>query len=59
MKSAIAASIYAVKVVEELAEEHELDLRGEVIISITPDEETGGLAGAGYLVEKGIIRGVD
>ncbi len=56
MKSAIAASIYTVKIVEELAKELSLDLRGEVIISITPDEETGGLAGAGYLVEKGFFE---
>ena len=59
MKCAVAASIYAIKVIEELVEELGLDLRGEVLISITPDEETGGLAGAGYLVEKGVIRGVD
>ncbi len=55
MKSAIAATIYAIKIVEELSEKLDLDLHGEVIIFITPDEETGGLAGAGYLVEKGII----
>ncbi len=59
MKSAIAASIYAVKIVEELSKGLGLDLHGEVIISITPDEETGGTTGAGYLVERGIIRGID
>ena len=59
MKCAVAASIYGIKILEELDEELGLDLNGEVLISITPDEETGGLAGAGYLTEKGIIRGVD
>jgi len=37
MKSAIATSIYAIKIVEELSEKLDLDLYGEVIISITPD----------------------
>ena len=59
MKCAIAASIYTVRIVEELAEKLKLDLHGEVLISITPDEETGGLTGAGYLAEKGIIQGID
>lgn len=59
MKSAIAASIYVVKIVEEVIREFNLRLQGEVIISVTPDEETGGAAGAGYLVREGIITDID
>jgi len=52
MKSTIAASIYAIKIVEDLSKELGFNLRSEVIISIIPDEETGGHAGADYLSGK-------
>ncbi|OYT52331.1 succinyl-diaminopimelate desuccinylase [Candidatus Bathyarchaeota archaeon ex4484_135] len=59
MKAALAASVYMPVLAREAAEELDLRLRGEVLVSATPDEETGGQAGAGYLVEEGIVRGVD
>ena len=59
MKCAIAASLYAIRVLDELVDELGLELCGEVSVSVTPDEETGGLAGAGYLVGEGVVRGVD
>jgi len=59
MKAALAASIYAPILAKEVAYEMDMRLAGEVLVSATPDEETGGQAGAGYLTEEGIIRGVD
>jgi len=59
MRSAIATSIYAIKIVKELSDKLDLDLHGEVIISVTPDGETDGLAGAEYLVGKGIFQNVN
>jgi len=47
MKNAIVATIYAIKIVEGLSEKLDLDLYGEVAISITPGVETSGLADAG------------
>jgi succinyl-diaminopimelate desuccinylase len=37
---------------------HDLDveLEGELSVSFTPDEETGGFAGMGYLVDHGLVE---
>jgi len=59
MKTALAASVYAPILVKEVADEMDIKLAGEVLVSATPDEETGGQAGAGYLTKEGIIRDVD
>jgi succinyl-diaminopimelate desuccinylase len=33
-----------------------LELEGELSVSFTPDEETGGFAGMGYLVDQGLVE---
>jgi len=52
MKSGIAAMIMAAKALVEAG----VKLRGELAISAVPDEETGGFAGAGYLVKNRLIK---
>jgi acetylornithine deacetylase/succinyl-diaminopimelate desuccinylase family protein len=49
MKSGLAAMIYAMAVIEELA----LPLDGTIRLMLVPDEETGGAGGTHYLVESG------
>lgn len=51
MKAGITSMIMAAKVVQDL----ELDFSGSVTFSFTPDEETGGQAGVGYLVEQNMV----
>jgi acetylornithine deacetylase/succinyl-diaminopimelate desuccinylase-like protein len=50
-KSGIAAQIFALKALRKTG----LPLAGTILSSATPDEETGGFAGLGYLVERGIV----
>jgi succinyl-diaminopimelate desuccinylase len=50
-KSGIAAQVFAIKALQKAG----LDLAGTIVSSATPDEETGGFAGIGYLVDKGVI----
>lgn len=50
-KSGIAAQIFAIKALQRAG----LKLRGTIVSSATPDEETGGFAGLGYLVDRGLI----
>jgi succinyl-diaminopimelate desuccinylase len=50
-KSGIAAQIFAIKALQKAA----MELSGTIVSSATPDEETGGFAGTGYLVDQGII----
>ncbi len=50
-KSGIAAQIFAIKALQKAG----LDLQGTIVSSATPDEETGGFAGLGYLVDKGLL----
>ncbi len=50
-KSGIVAQIFAVEAVKRAG----FRLLGTVESSATPDEETGGFAGVGYLVEQGYI----
>ncbi|MEM4889662.1 MAG: M20 family metallopeptidase [Thermosphaera sp.] len=53
MKGALASMIAAVKAIVE----SRVSLGGNILFVATPDEETGGHLGAGYLVKKKIIRG--
>ncbi len=55
MKGGLASTIYAVKALIDL----EIDLDGVVSLSMTPDEETGGLAGAKFLLDKGYLERPD
>lgn len=50
-KSGIAAQVFVPEVIRRAGYE----LLGTVESSATPDEETGGFAGVGYLVETGVI----
>jgi len=50
-KSGIAAQVFAVKALRKTG----LPLAGTILCSATPDEETGGFAGLGYLVDRGIL----
>jgi succinyl-diaminopimelate desuccinylase len=50
-KSGIAAQIFALQALQHSA----LLPAGSLVLSATPDEETGGFAGLGYLVRKGEI----
>ncbi|MBE3134469.1 MAG: ArgE/DapE family deacylase, partial [Acidobacteria bacterium] len=50
-KSGIAAQIFALKALRKSG----LPLAGTILSSATPDEETGGFAGLGYLVDRGIL----
>ena len=53
MKGANAAMIIAVKALREAG----FKLGGDLIYVATPDEETGGHAGAEYVVKEGLVRG--
>lgn len=50
-KSGVVSQIFAIYALKKAG----VRLKGTVISSSTPDEETGGFAGLGYLVEQGII----
>ncbi|NPV70705.1 MAG: ArgE/DapE family deacylase [Firmicutes bacterium] len=50
-KSGIAAQVFAIEAVRRAG----LKPLGTVVSSATPDEETGGFAGIGYLVDRDII----
>lgn len=52
MKGGIAAIMGVLQALHETGTE----LRNGLTFSFTPDEETGGLAGMGYLVREGIIK---
>lgn len=51
MKGGLAAMIYAIKAIKECG----VDLNGKIGLTIVPDEETGGVLGSQYLIEKGIL----
>jgi len=53
MKAGITAAVIAALAVARSG----VRLRGDLVISSTPDEETGGELGAGYIVAKGYARG--
>lgn len=50
-KSGIAAQVFAIEAIRREG----ISLLGTVESSATPDEESGGQAGVGYLVERGVI----
>jgi succinyl-diaminopimelate desuccinylase len=50
-KSGIASEIFAIKALQGAG----LELEGTLVASATPDEETGGFAGLGYLVDRGLL----
>jgi succinyl-diaminopimelate desuccinylase len=50
-KSGIAAQLFALKALQRCG----CRLAGSLVLSATPDEETGGFAGVGYLVAQGLI----
>ncbi|WZL71655.1 ArgE/DapE family deacylase [Clostridiaceae bacterium 35-E11] len=50
-KSGIVSQIFAIYALKKAA----IELQGTILSSATPDEETGGYAGLGYLVEQGYI----
>ena len=52
-KGRIAAYVTAMRAIKEL----DLDLRGNIILAATADEEIGGESGVGYLVKHGILKG--
>jgi succinyl-diaminopimelate desuccinylase len=49
MKAGIAAAIFAAEAIRRAA----VELEGSIEISATPDEESGGFAGAAWLAERG------
>ncbi len=55
MKSALIASLYIPLIVKNVADKLGLELNGRVTVSATPDEETGGALGAGYIVDNNLI----
>ncbi|MEM2193398.1 MAG: M20 family metallopeptidase [Candidatus Methanomethylicia archaeon] len=55
MKSGIVTQIFSVEVLREAMKELGYKLNGTIVQSFTCDEETGGFAGVGYLVDKGYI----
>ena len=52
MKGGIAAMIIATKAILK----SNLDLNGKLSLSFTPDEETDGFAGAGFITKEGFIK---
>lgn len=52
-KSCVTAEIFATKALLDVG----VKLNGNLILTAVIDEETGGLRGADYLLEKGIIKG--
>ncbi len=52
MKGNIAAALIAIKTLKE----NKLNPGCNIQLSFTPDEETGGRTGFGYIVEKGLIK---
>lgn len=52
MKGGLASILGVLRVLSDLRAR----LRGDLTFSFTPDEETGGMAGLGYLAEQRLIR---
>ena len=53
MKSGVAAAVEVVDAFRDAGVQPE----GELVLALVCDEETGGGAGAGYLVEQGLLKG--
>ncbi len=52
-KSSVTAEIFAVKALLEAG----VKLNGNLILTAVVDEETGGLRGADYILERGLVKG--
>ena len=52
-KSSVTAEIFATKAILEAG----VNLNGNLILTAVVDEETGGLRGTDYILEKGLIKG--
>ena len=52
-KSSVTAEIFATKALLETS----VNLNGKLILTAVVDEETGGLRGADYILESGLIKG--
>lgn len=53
MKAGLGGLLFATAMMKRL----NIDLPGEVILAIVPDEETGGEYGVPWLLEKGLVKG--
>ncbi|UJF15371.1 ArgE/DapE family deacylase [Jeotgalibaca sp. MA1X17-3] len=53
MKAGLGGLMFATAMMKHL----NIDLPGEVVLAIVPDEETGGENGVPWLLEKGLIKG--
>ncbi|MGO0063774.1 M20 family metallopeptidase [Brevibacillus fluminis] len=53
MKGGLAGIIFAMTILKRLG----LELPGELVLAIVPDEETGGDLGVPWLLERGLIQG--
>lgn len=53
MKGNVGAAMIASSIVAQ----KDLSLGGDLILGLVPDEETGGLLGTGFLVDKGVLQG--
>ncbi len=51
-KGELAAMVYAAEAVIQSG----VELNGELVLTATPDEEIGGIAGLGYLINEGLIK---
>ncbi len=52
MKSGIATILATIK----LLKDQSVPLKGDITVSLVPDEETGGQAGAGFIVGEGLVK---
>ncbi len=52
MKGNIASVLFALKALKDCGIKPKINIQ----LSFTPDEETGGRTGLGYLVEKGLVK---
>lgn len=53
MKGGLAGVIFAVSLLKRL----KIELPGELVLAIVPDEETGGELGVPWLLERGLVKG--
>lgn len=53
MKAGLGGLIFALVLMKEM----DIDLEGELLLAVVPDEETGGGAGVPWLLKEGVVRG--
>jgi succinyl-diaminopimelate desuccinylase len=51
MKGGIVAMLYAIRALKEIA----VDLKGRIGLTLVPNEETGGMDGAAWLAQQGLL----